>query len=333
MERSIVVAFRMPPAGVEPGPEGAYLSRARSLCARGEALGGQLVAWGAAVLAIAWDEDSMEEAVLLATSVREEALSASRAWACGIAEGELEEFSPDGARMQLAWGRALLVATSLAKVASPGDVLVDGDVRAVRAGQLTLVGPRAATDAGERVRGWKLDLEHPWRRVEVESTERIVLRPVAPPDVTATQEMPALVFDNGELSTSDVLQIVEAAGDVPGSSDRRRASPLADRMRRLAGGHDPVDAAHVLSELRKVRAAAEDGSVRARCQAALALAMALALAGRAEEALLEALDALARAREGEDAKAVGACLALLAKLYAGTGRTGEASALRETAGV
>ena len=61
--------------------------------------------------------------------------------------------------------------------------------------------------------------------------------------------------------------------------------------------------------------------------------MTLALAGRAEEALLEALDALARAREADDAKAVGACMALLAKLYAAAGTTGEAAALRESAGV
>jgi hypothetical protein len=55
--------------------------------------------------------------------------------------------------------------------------------------------------------------------------------------------------------------------------------------------------------------------------------MTLALAHRPEEALLEALDALARAREAEDAKAIGACTALLAKLYAGAGHAEEASAL------
>jgi len=42
--------------------------------------------------------------------------------------------------MHLAWGDALLAAMSLARVARPGEVLVDGDVRALRAGQLTLRG-------------------------------------------------------------------------------------------------------------------------------------------------------------------------------------------------
>src|SRR5208282_5882218 len=117
----------MPHAGMATGREGTYLTRARSMCSRGEALGGRLVAWGAALLAIAWDEDSMEEALLLAASVREEALTVERAWACGLAEGELEQLAPDGARMQLAWGEALLAAGSLARIARAGEVLIDGD--------------------------------------------------------------------------------------------------------------------------------------------------------------------------------------------------------------
>ena len=76
VDRQIVVAFRMPPAGLLPGPEGPYLSRARSICARGEALGGRLVAWSAALLAMAWDTDSIEEAFELATSLREESSTA-----------------------------------------------------------------------------------------------------------------------------------------------------------------------------------------------------------------------------------------------------------------
>jgi hypothetical protein len=59
--------------------------------------------------------------------------------------------------------------------------------------------------------------------------------------------------------------------------------------------------------------------------------MTLSIAGRPEEALLEALDALARAREVEDPRAIGACLALLAKLYAAAGFTSAAARLREVA--
>jgi hypothetical protein len=351
MADSIVVVFRMPPGGMTPGPEGAYLVRARSMCSRGEALGGRLVAWSAALLGVAWDTDSLEEAMLLATSIREEALSPTRAWACGLAEGQMEALAPDGARMQLAWGDALLRAASLARIARAGEVLVDGDVRALRAGQLSLIGARAATDSGQRVRGWKLDLEHPWKRGVAASpgspdlTDQYVALPLVgvgepssarlPLESAPTLEMQALQFIGDELSTAEVLQIVEATSppESPPPESRRRGSQLAERVRSLANGEESVEAIEALAHLRRVRADAEGGPAVTRCQAALALAMALTLAGRAEEGLLEALDALARAREARDAKAVGACMALLAKLYAGAGRPGEAAALRESAGV
>ncbi|HEX8791470.1 MAG TPA: hypothetical protein VF765_11010 [Polyangiaceae bacterium] len=352
MGRHIVVAFRMPPAGIEPGPEGAYIGRARSMFSRGEALGGQLIAWSAALLAVAWDTESMEEAILLSTSIREEALSQERAWAAGLAEGDLEKLAPDGARMHLAWGPALLTAASLARIARAGEVLVDGDVRALRAGQLALLGARAATDSGQRVRGWKLDLDHPWRRAQeadlpalappVPTAPAVPTAPVRPravstSDVEATLETAALDFPENELSTAEVLEIVEAtaaaAPPPPSSKERRGTGRLAERVRKLARGDEDTDAIEALAELRRARADAEKGPPAMRCQAALALAMTLAIAGRPEEALLEALDALARAREAQDAKAVGACMALLAKLYSGAGRGGEATALREAAGL
>jgi hypothetical protein len=320
------------------------------MCARGEALGGRLVAWSAALLAMAWDTDSIEEAILLGASIREEALAPERSWAAGMAEGELEPLAPDGARMQLAWGEALLSAASLARVARPGELLVDGDVRALRAGQLSLLGARTATDSGQRVRGWRLDVEHPWKRAPdaatpgADATDRYFVFPVDDADADAdadgsagaTLETYALEeFTAEELSTSEVLQIVEASvgGESPSpppSSEKRRGSPLAERVRRLARGDRSADAVDALAELRRARARAEDGPPAARCQAALALAMTLAIAGRPEEALLEALDALARARESQDPKALDACTALLAKLYAGAGRADEAAALRES---
>jgi hypothetical protein len=364
--RQIVVAFRMPLAGMSPGPEGTYLVRARSVCARGEALGGRLVAWSAALLAISWDTDSIEEAILLAVSIREESLSGERAWASGVAEGELEPLAQDGARMQLAWGEALLAAASLARIARPGEVCLDGDVRALRAGQLSLVGARSATDGGQRVRGWRLDLEHPWRRApdslaapddppSGSALDGALLAsfrrepedgyasfpgeehpPVSgePTDPGSTQEMPVADFTSDELSTSDVIQMVEgiAEADAP-VSQRRPGNLLADRVRRLARGDESADAIEALADLRAARARAEGAPPAARCQAALALAMTLAIAGRLEEALLEALDALARAREAQEPKAIGACTALLAKLYAGAGEAGEAAALRESSGL
>jgi hypothetical protein len=343
---SIVVVFRMPPAGMSAGREGTYLARARHMCSRGEALGGRLVAWSAALLAIAWDPDSMEEAMLLATSVREEAFTTERAWACGLAEGGLDDLAPDGGRMHLGWGEALLRGASLARIARAGEVLIDGDVHALRAGQLSLVGARAATDSGQRVRGWKLDLERPWKHIPTDAAATFS----ATPEATARFGVPSLVhegleeggtietqalqFPDEDFTSSEVLRIVDGNTiSEPPLDSQWQGVGLADRVRRIANGEETNDAVEALAHLRRARAEAESGTVAARCQAALALAMALTLAGRAEEGLLEALDALARAREAKNDKAVGACMALLAKLYAGVGRDGEAAALRESAGV
>jgi hypothetical protein len=296
--RSIVVAFRMSPAGMIPGPEGSYLARARSLCVRGEALGGYLVAWSAAELAMGWDFDSIEEAILFAVSIREEALSPARAWASGVAEGELDTLSPDGDGI-LAWGPALLSSTSLAQVARAGEVLVDGDVRAVRAGQLTLLGQPEPAGEARRVCGWRLDLEHPWNRTD-----------------------PELRADASKTAGATRPSLFEPPAD----------GALAARVHKLARSAENVAAVDALAALRRARARVEGGPLPARCQASLALALMLSLAGRAEESLLEALDALARAREAHDPRAIGACMALLAKLYAGAGFSDAATALRDNVG-
>jgi hypothetical protein len=273
------------------------------------------------MLAMAWDTDSIEEAILLAVSVRQGSSSADRAWAGGVAEGELEPLAPDGQRMQLAWGEALLSAVSLARVAGAGEVLVDGDVRALRAGQLALSGARSSSDSGRRVRGWRLDLDNPWR-----------------PENTGAVEINVSSFPPQELASEDVIEIVERASQAPtgpddevASSTQLREAPRVDRVRELVEQERGGRAAETLADLRRSRARVDGGSPSAQCHAALALSMGLLMAGRAEEALLDAMDALARAREAHEPRAIGACLAVLAKVYASAGFVEAASALRGSA--
>ncbi|HEY5145779.1 MAG TPA: hypothetical protein VII82_03395, partial [Polyangiaceae bacterium] len=238
---------------------------------------------------------------------------------------------------------------SLARIAKGGEVLVDGDVRALRAGQLALVGARSATDAGQRVRGWRLDLEHPWKRgapgfeYREDSDATIVVTAgdlvvTDPEGADATQPMPASDFFDDELSTSDVLQVIEAAAlepepfqEEPSTSARRREGTLADRVRALSRHDKNRDPVLAIAELRRARVRANDAPPTVRCQAALALAMALSIAGRVEEGLLEALDALASARVAKDARAVNASVALISKLYAGAGFPDAAKTLRDVA--
>ncbi len=101
------------------------------------------------------------------------------------------------------------------------------------------------------------------------------------------------------------------------------AGTLADRVRALTLRESNSDPVVALADLRRARAQAGGGPPTIRCQLALALAVALSIAGRAEDALLDALDALACAREARDPKAVGACIALLARLYESAAKASE----------
>ena len=105
---------------------------------------------------------------------------------------------------------------------------------------------------------------------------------------------------------------------------------LADRMRamaRLSRG----EIGDALRVLKRARASLPKDASVLRCQTSLALGMALAVAGRSEEALLEGLDALSRARQAADTRGTAACLAFLAKLFASVDRGEDAARLRMSA--
>jgi hypothetical protein len=105
---------------------------------------------------------------------------------------------------------------------------------------------------------------------------------------------------------------------------------LADRMRamaRLSRG----EIGDALRVLKRARASLPKEASALRCQTSLALGMALAVAGRSEEALLEGLDALSRARQAQDGRGTAACIAFLAKLFASVDRADDAARLRMSA--
>jgi hypothetical protein len=78
--------------------------------------------------------------------------------------------------------------------------------------------------------------------------------------------------------------------------------------------------------LRRLRVASETVKEPAqRARARLAYGVALASAGRTSSALLEALEALARAREAEDPRGEHACALFLARLSASAGNPEAAS--------
>ncbi|MBS2012070.1 MAG: hypothetical protein JST00_04240 [Deltaproteobacteria bacterium] len=110
---------------------------------------------------------------------------------------------------------------------------------------------------------------------------------------------------------------LKAAGESPMFTERLRA------LSRLGRG----DIGDALRVLRRTRASLDPRDQKLRCQTSLALGVALSVAGRPQEALLEGMEALARARQTGDERGAQACLAFLAKLFAGQGRD-EGSKLR-----
>lgn len=111
---------------------------------------------------------------------------------------------------------------------------------------------------------------------------------------------------------------LRAAGESPAFTERMRA------MARLGRG----DIGDALRVLRRTRAQLDAKDHRRRCQTSLALGVALSVAGRPQEALLEGMDALARARQINDDRGAKACLAFLAKLYSSVDREEEAAKIR-----
>ena len=89
------------------------------------------------------------------------------------------------------------------------------------------------------------------------------------------------------------------------------------------------DIGDALRVLRRMRARLDTNDHARRCQTSLALGVALSVDGRPQEALLETLDALARARQIDDEQGARACLAFLAKLYSSVEREADAALIRD----
>lgn len=111
---------------------------------------------------------------------------------------------------------------------------------------------------------------------------------------------------------------LRAAGESPIFTERMRA------MARIVRG----DIGDALRVLRRTRSQLAPKDHALRCQTSLAMGIALSVAGRPQEALLEGMDALARARQTGDQRAVNACVAFLAKLFSSVGRLEDAARLR-----
>ncbi|WP_437734793.1 hypothetical protein [Sorangium sp. So ce1335] len=177
--------------------EETYLARALALKKRAEALGATLCAWSAQTFSFEFTPEDFEEAVLLAALAAEDAaVHPDARFAAGIAQGEMTYVGEAGRFTALSWGQPLLVAVTLARVAPPGDVLLDPALPAVLSGELMTLGLHRGVDGARRVRGLRLDAQQPLRRQVVESVARLC----TPPLVGRDAELAELAVPPGALA-------------------------------------------------------------------------------------------------------------------------------------
>ena len=138
-----------------------------------------------------------------------------------------------------------------------------------------------------------------------------------------------IAYRLGQLAKAALLSPDDAALErwVNGEEAQKESVAFGERMRAMARASEG-DIEDALRVLQKTRSELEPNDHRRRCQTSLALSVALSVAGRSHDAMLEAMDALARARQTGDARGAAACLAFLAKLYSSVARDEEASLLR-----
>lgn len=340
MPRRIIVSFR----GAVPGTpaDGArYIAQALAMKKRAEAHGATLCAWSALTFSFCFEEDELEEAVRLAAMVFE---NAGAGLCAGIAEGDLANIGERGPLAGLAWGMPLVRATQLSRAARPGEVLSDEHFYWQHGDDVLALGFRGEGEPIKRL----LPVEPEAPDSPHSSTSAPESEPPAPAEargpMTDAPSMPelALELEPDSVPASAIAGLGRASDPVIETAKRallqgdigalegliaelRESGEHANLVERMSG-FVALRRGATADALRRLRAAAEAAMEPGRrARARLAYGVALAGAGRAESALLEALEALARAREAGDAHGEHACALFLARLSSRSGHADAAS--------
>ena len=188
-----VVACRLPRALVFGDTPLDALARFGSLAQRASVLGGELVASSYDGIVFAWEEGGIKDAVSLATAAAHSPVGDEPVWACGIACGELHQGKAPlpGATRPLEWGEPLAVASALARIARPREVLVSITVPAVVSRELLTDRARVGMVGGRRIRGFRVDARKPWRAVAANDIARMVDPPLLGRDAEVLRLMEA----------------------------------------------------------------------------------------------------------------------------------------------
>lgn len=344
MPQRIVVSFRGA-IGREAGAGADYLSRALATKKRAEAHGAKLCAWSAQTFSFNLAPDELEEALALASMILANPAAGQAAVMVGIAQGELSLVDSGGSFAALSWGPPLVTGVALAREAAAGEVLLDHELLLARSSGIAELGWFVDFDAARGVHRLKLATTGSFEAPPRASSPALAgapsgpevgsaTRPQAPPRRPQLPPLPRLTRPPIPSQPEDAFS--EMAKRALMQGDNKAIERLILQLRESGHGEEVVNRLSgfaalrrgaTAEALRKLRAAAEADQLPAqRARARLAFSVALASAGRGEAALLEALDALARAREAADATGEVACARFLARLCAATGHLGAAKA-------
>ncbi len=321
--------------GAESEPDQQWADLAAPLFERATALGGRIIGWGDHFMSVDFSWDALYDAVdfLVDAPLFPELAS-------GLCYGPVEVLY-ESPRMALAVGEALRRVGLLAQLARPGEILVDPPLVEATDGRLGSAGLAGKRPGRPEIPAVILDPERPLKDdplAEIPPSVRSrSSRPQTPSEPSSSMELQpieaevravqverlagateavhresdstfpaALSSALKERSPESLKLLVQKASSGPQGTATERLSAMAQLVQGQGG--------EAIRRLREAQREAEKESPEVRCRAALALAVALAAVGRSQEAVLEGLKGLARAREAGDAKGERACARLLGNL-------------------
>lgn len=315
MSTAIVVCFKWGTDAGSAERSGAGLKVALRFAQQAEALGALLCAFASGELAVAFAGSDHDEAVHFAARALR-GKDAGGVLRAGVAFGELAPLFEAGRFVSLSWGEALECAASLARLARPGQVLLDGELEGSKDGSLAAKKTEHQLELGGTNRAvFSLDVAHPFVRESMTIYEDTFT------NTGETEELER--HPTGSIQVIDIAREALVRGDT-------QSLDFALRQLKLTGEH-PDLAARLAGVLALTRGAKDEGlrilrraveqeeREDRRARALLAYSVGLAAAGRNEEALLAALEALAVTRAHDDRSGENACARFLAQLSRAAG--------------
>ncbi|HSC88949.1 MAG TPA: hypothetical protein VLC09_16820 [Polyangiaceae bacterium] len=296
----------------------AWAELAAPMLDRASALGGRLVAWGDEFICVDFSWDALYDALdfLIDAPLALELAS-------GLCHGDVRVLH-DAGRVAPAVGAPLREAAQLAELARPGEVLVAPELVRATGERLVTHGEAGKRPGRPEIEAWLLDMDHPLREpsvrplsvpLEFEAEEPMSLggpqlaRLVSAAEAVSTTSLFPRAMGSA-LQRHDGASLRELASDLRREAKSPVLAERLDAMAALASGRSG-DAIRRLRHAKEETAGDDWGG---RCRSTLALAVALSGAGRANDAVLEALEALAHARRGSDERGEYASVRFLAQL-------------------